>query len=108
MDRPQRLARRQESRSAEFYGARLTPASGSRDSKGDAETDSELFEFKHTELQSFRLRVADWLAHVTHAIVAGKRPVWEIEYTNPDGRHPRYAVVIDRDDYLALRERAGA
>lgn len=107
MDRPQRLARRHESRSAGVYGARLTPASGSRDAKGDAETDRELFEFKHTELQSFRLRLADLVAHFRHAVVIGKRPVWEIEYTSPDGSGAKHVVVLDRDDYLELRERAG-
>jgi hypothetical protein len=104
MERPQRLARRHEQTSAEYYGARLTPASGSRDAKGDAETDHELFEFKHTEQLAFRLRVADWLRHRTYALLAGKRPVWEIQYTNPNGSHPRYVVVLDRDDYLALRD----
>lgn len=107
MDKPQRLAQRQEARSALVYGARLTPASGSRDAKGDAETDRELFEFKHTELQSFRLRVADVLAHIRHAILVGKRPVWEIEFTRTDGTCRHHLVVLDRDDYLALRERAG-
>lgn len=104
MDLPQRLARRQEIRSAEFYGARLTPASGSRDAKGDAETDGELFEFKHTEKQSYGLRVTDFNRHRTAAVVSGKRPVWEIEYTNPRGSFPQYVVVLDRDDYLAMRD----
>lgn len=103
MDKPQRLARRQESRSADVYGARLTPASGSRDAKGDAETADELFEFKHTQVQSYRLRIADWMAHLRHAILAGKKPVLEIEFTRPDGSCPHYLVVLDRDDYLAMR-----
>lgn len=107
MDKPQRLAERQERRSADVYGARLTPASGSRDAKGDAETGSELFEFKHTEQLAYRLRIADWLAHARHALLAGKKPVLEIEFTKPDGSCRRHLVVIDRDDYLELRERAG-
>lgn len=105
MDRPQRLAKRHEIRSAGFYGARLTPASGSRDSKGDAETDTELFEFKHTERQSFGLRWRDFAAHHLHALQAGKRAVMEIEYTDPNGMHPHYLLVITRDDYRALTER---
>ena len=88
MERPQRLARKQEHRSAEYWGARLVPRSGSGDSKGDAETDDELFEFKHTQQKGFRLVLADWLAHVQHAIVVSKRAVWEIEYTLPDGASP--------------------
>lgn len=103
MDKPQRLARRHESRSAEFYGARLTPASGSRDAKGDAETDDELFEFKHTERLSYGIKMSAWRRHRAAAIISGKRPVMEVEYTRPDGTNPEYVVVIDRDDYLAMR-----
>lgn len=104
MDLPQRLARRQEHRSAGFYGAMLTPASGSRDAKGDAYTDTELFEFKHTERQSFGLRRLDFTRHATAALLSGRRPVWEIEYTDRDGRFPQYVVVLDRDEYLAMRD----
>lgn len=104
MDLPQRLARRQEIRSAEFYGAELVPASGSRDSKGDASTATELFEFKHTERQSFGLRVIDFNRHRTAAILSGKRPLWEVEYTSPRGLTPQYVLVVDRDDYVAMRD----
>ena len=104
MRKPQRLAERQEHRSAAIYGARLTPASGSLFAKGDAETADELFEFKHTERKSFSLKVADWLLHRAYAVKAGKRPVLEIEYTLPDGREPHHVVVLDRDDYLEMRD----
>lgn len=104
MDLPQRLARHQERRSAEFYGATLTPASGSRDSKGDAYTDDELFEFKHTERLSYGVKMSSWRLHRDAAIIAGKRPVMEVEYTRPDGTHPEYVVVIDRNDYVAMRD----
>lgn len=104
MEKPQRLARRQEISSAEFYGARLVPASGSRDHKGDAYTDTVLFEFKHTERQSFGMRIADWKRHAWQATVVDKQPVWEIEYTDPTGRHRGYIVCVDRNDYLAQRD----
>lgn len=104
MELPQRLARKQEIRSAGFYGARLTPASGSRDAKGDAETDDELFEFKHTERQSYGVKLADMLKLTWQAVVAGKRPVLEIEFTKPDGSKPQHFVVIPRADYLAMRD----
>lgn len=103
MDRPQRLAKRQEHRSADFYGARLTPASGSGSVKGDAETLTELFEFKHTERKSYSLTLAGWLIHWHRALMAGKRAVLEIEFTRPDGGDPKYLVVLDRDEYLELR-----
>ena len=105
MNRPQRLARIQESRSAAYYDAVLTPASGSGDSKGDARTATELFEFKHTERQSFGLRLIDFMRHSTEAVMSGRRPVMEIEYTDPTGLHPHYLVVLARDDYVALRDR---
>jgi hypothetical protein len=109
VDRPQRLARRQEHRSAEFYGARSVPASGSGDVKGDAETDDELFEFKHTEGKSFSLVRRAWTDHIRHALLAGtRRAVWEVEYTDPVGRNPQYVVVLDRDDYQAMREELAA
>lgn len=104
MDKPQRLARRQEERAARDYGGRLVAQSGSGDLKGDVSTPDELIECKHTEKLGFRLVLADWLAHVQYALLAGKRPVWEIEYTLPNGSIPRYAVVVDKNDYLALRE----
>ena len=104
MDLPQRLARKQERRSADFYGARLTPASGSRDAKGDAETDDELFEFKHTERLSYGIKMSAWRRHRAAAITSGKRPVMEVEYTRPDGTNPEYVVVLDRDDYVAMRD----
>ena len=105
MNRPQRLARIQESRSAAYYGATLTPASGSGDSKGDARTDTELFEFKHTERKSYGLRYGDFAAHNLHALQSGRRAVMEIEYTDANGLHPHYLVVLGRDDYVALRDR---
>lgn len=106
MDRPQRLARRQERESVNVYGGRLVPRSGSGDQKGDIETGTELIECKHTEQLSYRLRWADWAKHVASALVANRRPVLEVEYTDPLGGHPRYLVVLDRDDYLELRHRA--
>lgn len=103
MDRPQRLAARQERRSAAFYGARLTPASGSLDSKGDAYTDTELFEFKHTERRSYSLKPGEFARLATWALIARKRPVLEVEFTTPEGRNIGHLVVLDRDDYLAMR-----
>lgn len=105
MDKPQRLARRQEQKSADFYGGRLVAASGSGDAKGDIITGTELIECKHTERQSFGLRRLDFFQHARNALLANRRPVWEIEYTDPDGRHPQYVICLDRDDYKAMRDR---
>lgn len=106
MDRPQRLARKQERKGAESYGGRLTPASGSKiDAKADAESDSEFIEFKHTEKKSFGLKLDELLKVARHAILAGKRMVFEVEFTRPDGTWPVRFVVLNKDEYMELRDR---
>lgn len=104
MDRPQRLARRQEKKGAASYGARLTPMSGSGDVKGDALADDELIEFKHTEKKSFYLKLADLRKFATQAIIAGKRMVFEVEFTLPDGTHPWKFVILNRDEYIEMKQ----
>ena len=105
MDRPQRLARRQEQQAARSYGGRATPASGSRDTKGDVETATELIECKHTERKSFSLKLAELMRAATQAILASKRMVFEVEFTQPDGSHPVRFVVLNKDEYIAMRDR---
>ena len=107
MDKPQRLARRQERNAAAAYDGSLVPMSGSGSRKGDVETGTELIECKHTEQRGYRLTLADWARHAMAAILAGKRALWEIEYTDPDGKAPIQLVVLDRNDYLELKSRAG-
>lgn len=102
MDRPQRLAHRQEIRSARYHEGRVTPRSGSGDQKGDVETGSALIECKHTQRKSFSLVLAAFLEHATRALLAHKRAVWEIEFTDPMGHRPQYLVVLDRDDYRSM------
>lgn len=104
MKQPQRLARKQESRSNEYWGARPTPRSGSGDVKGDGYTDDELFEYKHTERLSFGLMYRMFWPLAQAALLTHRRPVMEIEYTTRSGGHPSYLVVLDRDDYKALRD----
>lgn len=104
MDRPQRLARRQEKGAARSYGGRAVPRSGSGDLKGDVETDTELIECKHTERMSFSLRASELFKHATNAIVARKRMVFEIEFTRPDGSLPWRFVVLNKDEYIEMRD----
>ena len=104
MDKPQRLARAQERKGAASYGARLTPMSGSGDVKGDAESATEFIEFKHTERRSYSLKLLDLMKYARQAILAGKRMVIEIEFTQPDGTHPVRFVVLNKDEYIALRD----
>lgn len=104
MDKPQRLAKRQEQEAARSYDGRVTPASGSRDSKGDVESATELIECKHTERASYSLKVADLLKLARQAILRDRRMVLEIEYTRPDGTHPVRFVVLNKDEYVAMRD----
>jgi hypothetical protein len=102
VDRPQRLADRQEERAAAYYGGRRTPRSGSGDRKGDVETPTELIECKHTQRLSFGLMYRMFGSLMLQALLAHKRPVMEIEYTTPRGAFPNYLVVLDRDDYRSM------
>lgn len=104
MDKPQRLARRQEQQAARSYGGRATPASGSRDAKADVETATELIECKHTERKSYSLKVADLLKLARQAVLASKRMVLEVEFTQPDGSHPVRFVVLNKDEYVEMRD----
>ena len=104
MDMPQRLADRQEERAAAFYGGHRVPRSGSGDRKGDVETDTELIECKHTQRLSFGLMYRMFGTLMLQALLAHKRPVMEIEYTTPRGSLPNYLVVLDRNDYLTMRD----
>lgn len=104
MDKPQRLALRQERDAARSYSGRATPASGSRDSKGDVESDTELIECKHTERASYSLKLADLLKLARQAILRDRRMVLEIEYTKPDGTRAIKFVVLNKDEYTAMTD----
>lgn len=105
MDKPQRLADRQEERAAAYYGGRRVSRSGSGDAKGDVITATELIECKHTERLSYGLMYRTFWAHWQNALLAGKRAVMEIEYTSPRGLRPQYLVVLDRDEYKTMAGR---
>jgi hypothetical protein len=105
VDLPQRLARRQETDAAGVYGGKLVSQSGSGDDKGDVITPGELIECKHTERKSFSLKLTDLMTAAKHAILADRRMVFEVEFTKPDGSLPVRFVVLNRDEYIALRDR---
>ena len=104
MELPQRLAKRQEKEAADVYGGRLVAQSGSGTSKGDVETDDELIECKHTERKSFSLKLDDLLRCARHALLAHKRMVFEVEFTRPDGTWPVRFVVLNKDEYMEMRD----
>jgi hypothetical protein len=103
MDRPQRLARRQEQVAARSYGGRAVPQSGSGWSKGDVETPTELIECKHTERKSYSVKLADLMTFARRAIMVSKRMVLELEFTQPDGLHPVRFVVLNKDEYTEMK-----
>lgn len=106
MDKPRRLARRQEKDGAGSYGARLTPMSGAgANAKGDAESATEHIEFKHTERISYSLKLKELMTTARDAILAHKRMVFEIEFTRPDGFDAVRFVVLNKDEYVAMKER---
>lgn len=104
MERPQRLARRQEEVAARDYGGRAVVQSGSGWSKGDVETAAELIECKHTEKKSYSLKLAELLRAARQAILADRRMVFEVEFTQPDGLQPVRFVVLNKDEYIGMRD----
>lgn len=95
-------SKRQELRASRLYNGKLTPGSGNQwHTKGDVITDEEMIELKTTTKDIYPL---DWRVlkeHLTNALLAGKMPVFEIEYAG----NGVTVVVLDKEDYLALRER---
>jgi hypothetical protein len=104
MDKPQRLARKQEQDRDGSYGGRLVPQSGSGVVKGDRRTDTEYIEYKHTERGSFSLKLTELMKAAREAILASKRMVFEVEFTNTRGMQPIRFVVLNKDEYIAMRE----
>lgn len=103
MDERIRLSRKQERRGAGRYGGYVTSGSGNQHNrKGDVHTETELIEFKTTRYRSFRLSLDDLKTASKHALLAGKRMVFGVEFNNSVVGNDRY-VVLEEDDYLAMR-----
>ena len=102
-----RRARRQERRIADENGGRVTPQSGAGWSvKNDVRTPTESWEAKTTTAAQFPLKAADLNTAWEHATVDRRRMVFEVEFAGFAGLQ-RW-VVLARDDYVELRDRAGA
>lgn len=94
----QKMADRQEKKTAQAYGGRLTPRSGAGwVHKGDVSTEDEVIECKATGKSQITLKAA-WLVKVFgEATRKLKRPVLELSLGGED------YVVLRRHDYLELR-----
>ena len=98
---PQKRSRIQERKAARNYEGQRTPGSGNGwIQKADVRTDEELFELKTTSKSQFALRSSDLYKLWNAALLDSRTPVFEIEFAN-DGIT---CVVLDKNDYLAMRE----
>jgi hypothetical protein len=94
-------SRIQESRAAKDYGGSVQPGSGNQwHSKADVKTAHELVECKTTTKESYILKYADLRKLWEQAVLELKNPVFEIEFAE----HAASYVVLDKRDYLAMRE----
>jgi hypothetical protein len=103
MDDRLRRSRRQERRVAAENGGRVTPQSGAGwYAKNDVRTPTESWECKTTRARQFILKLDELRRAWSQAVVDNRTMVWEIEFGDE-----RY-VVLQKDDYIELRDRAGA
>lgn len=72
--------------------------------KGDVKDEEFLQENKFTDKKGFRITVDLWEEICQKAFAeGGKRPALEIQFNQGVGKPPLRLMVIDREDYLALR-----
>jgi hypothetical protein len=108
VDEKLRRSRKQERGVAERFGGRVNSQSGAGwVRKNDVTTPTSSIECKYTDKASYSLKVKDLIKAWVHAVGAGKRVVFCVEYTDPKagylGMCPRW-VVLQEDDYLADQE----
>lgn len=113
MDKPQRLARKEEQRTAELHGGRVTPASGSGPAvKNDVRNTGWSFEVKSTSKLSYSLR-RDLIAQVEgNALADGRRMAMIVSFAPVTGTSPgqygnraRRYVLTTEDDFLEREHR---
>lgn len=97
----QKRSKIQERRGSRQYGGELNSGSGNGwIRKADARTLTELIEFKTTSKSSFSLRSSELRKLWDQALLDSRTPVFEVEFAN-DGVT---CVVLDKNDYMAMRE----
>jgi hypothetical protein len=103
LDRPQRLARKQENLTAEKHGGQVTPGSGSGQTvKNDVRNVKWSIEVKSTANMSYSLRRDVLLQAEGNALADGRRMALVVAFVAKPGgytRAQRY-VVTTEDDFL--------
>lgn len=96
-----RSSQKQERDGAARHGARVTPGSGSKDSKNDARNRKVSIEFKQTGAIQFVLKLDELVAASRYAVQQGAQMVFGVEFRNArnPGQPWRY-VVEEESDYL--------
>lgn len=106
MDRPQRLARKAEEKTAELHGGRITPGSGSgRATKNDVRNEKWSFEVKSTSHKTYPLTREVLKKAEDNAMVDGRHMALVVEFVNPPGMyharlHAGRYVTMTEDDFL--------
>jgi len=96
-----------ETEHAKRLGGRKTRGSGCGPfDKADVDFVEELHELKETRAKSIALTLADWVKIRAQALARGKVPVMALTFIH--GRSRTRLVVMDIDDYQALKEAARA
>jgi len=70
--------------------------------KGDVRSDNELWELKITSAKSYPLKDAELEKNSTQALIDGRIPIFLVEFKTSGNSW----VIMSRDDYFELRERA--
>jgi hypothetical protein len=96
-----------ETAHAKQLGGRKTRGSGCGPiDKADVDFQEELHELKETRAKTITLALADWVKIRTQALARGKAPVMALTFRH--GRNRTRLMVMDIDDYQALKEAARA
>lgn len=104
MDRPQRLARKQEDLTAKRHGGRVTPASGSGEAiKNDVRNAEWSFEVKSTSQKGYRLDRQMLRQVEGNALADGHRMAMVVAFL-ANGPTKRY-VVMTEDDFLEREQK---
>jgi hypothetical protein len=94
-----------ETAHAKRLGGRKTRGSGCGPfDKADVDFQEELHELKETRAKTISLALADWVKIRTQALTRGKAPVMALTFIH--GRSRTRLMVMDIDDYQALKEAA--
>lgn len=97
-------SQRQEKALARLSGGSVNSGSGNGwVRKGDVRTEKELWELKITDKKSYALKDADLEKNSNQALVDGRIPIFLVEFKTTGNEW----VILSKDDFLDLRERAG-